>query len=353
MALDPAISSTGCAPYLHLHLWHRWMLAVRALLFVSLTSCPGGGFKIPAEDGQSVARGDSHTNGAADSALVSDVPLSADAPAPSTRRMLLSFLRDDGRKIWFQSCDLTLDGTIHCDESRFPVWVEALPPDGITLPQGVFLSSHYGFAYQLQGQWKLRNGYVQSDGTQSWSQDCDIGANGVIDCAPAAHPFKHYALPPASLTLGEGVSITSRYTYVFEASGVLKFGNGFLQSDGAKTWFQSCDIADGFALHCDPGTHPFQARESPPKAISLDPGTTLSCQYTTTYRASGKQVLLNGFMQSNGLKSWSQRCEIDDTGNLNCDVSAYPFQQWALPPKTIQVDAGHVLRCRYAIAYAW
>ncbi|MBL8619775.1 MAG: hypothetical protein JNK64_00695 [Myxococcales bacterium] len=199
------------------------------------------------------------------------------------RRLLTAYLQADGAREYVQSCAMPATGPLTCDPATSPYVAVALPPAGVTLAPGTHVGGRFGYAFVADGRIKVRQGYVQSDGTRSVSQDCDVAADGALVCDPATHPFQVVALPPSGVTPAAGTVIRDRYTYAFYADGVPKLRSGYVQSDGAQSWSQNCDVAPSGALDCDPVTHPFAAFAQPGTGLVPDAGTVLDHRYAFTY----------------------------------------------------------------------
>jgi hypothetical protein len=217
-----------------------------------------------------------------------------------------------------------------------------------TTPRGVYqnhlaelISATTGLS-QVLGP-LVRIGYVQSNGTKSWSQTCEISGAGVQDCT--VDPFATWSLPPSGVVPDAGSFISDRYAFVYRQGGGKKLRNGFVQSNGAKSWSQTCDIdGAGTTSNCSAFTS-----YGPPAGITPDAGQSLNARYAFVYTAGGVQKLRNGFVQSNGAKSWSQTCDIDAATGTTTGCTA--FSTWALPPAGITPDAGTFISDRYGFVY--
>jgi hypothetical protein len=204
--------------------------------------------------------------------------------AGTTKTTLVSgFLQSDGQKEWIQICDAPSTGPLACDPQTSPYVAVALPPPGLTLDAGTHVGGRFGFVYLVDGVTKVRSGYVQSDGARSFSQDCDVDDDGALDCAPATHPFTALALPTGGIVPDAGTHIGDRFTFTYWDGASQLLRNGFVQSDGARSWSQTCELDGRGGFDCNLDDHPFTAIPLPPSGITLDAGTTVDHRFTFTY----------------------------------------------------------------------
>jgi hypothetical protein len=204
--------------------------------------------------------------------------------------------------------------------------------------QGAPILDRYTFVYRnASGDRRLRNGFLMADGAESRSQECDIDAAGrQSNCGP----FTSY---PAPTGIG---AIGGRYAFVYNASGVQKLHIGFVRADGSASHAMTCDLAgDGATSNCTSLT----AETLPPtgSAIVLTGGQRISDRYAFVYRAGNAYKLRNGFMQSDGLKSWSQTCDIDSAGTPDCTTATHPFTEFVQPPPGVGPAGGTSANHRY------
>lgn len=195
---------------------------------------------------------------------------------------LNGYLQSDGKKEWTQICDFPEGGVLQCDDVQHPFTMTPLPSPGLPLDPGTTVAGRYTYVYRANGVLLMRNGYVQSDGLKTHSQDCTIDAAGAIDCDPMTHTFKSYTLPPAGYPLTPGTIVSDRFVYVHGLAGALKLHNGYVQSDGLKEFFQECDLPDSGVLNCDPATHPVLTVDLPPP-ISPAPAVAITHRYAFDY----------------------------------------------------------------------
>ena len=200
----------------------------------------------------------------------------------------------------------------------------------------------------------VRNGFLQSDGLKSWSQDCDLRDDGTLDCDASTHPFTEYATPETVLAaLDDGQHVGSRYAFAYVAAGVRRVRNGFMQSDGRKSWSQDCDVRDDGHIDCTAALSPFTMATTPDHVLAfLDAGQHVAGRYLFTYIAGGEQRLRNGYVQSDGLKTWSQTCDMHPDGGIDCEAALHPFTVYATSPDLIaRLDPGQSFGCRYTFSY--
>lgn len=272
--------------------------------------------------------------------------------APPVVKMRNGFVQSDGAKSHSQSCDIATDGTIDCSLMNHPFSTFALPPSGITLPINVHISDRSVVIYRAGSVKKLVTGFLQSDGAREWVQACNAPASGPLACDPQTSPYQAVALPPLGLTLDAGTHVAGRYQFAYTANGVVRVRNGYVQSDGRRTYSQDCDVAATGALDCDISTHPFTAFNLPPASITPASGTTISDRYAFTFYANGSLKLRNGYVQSDGAQAWSQTCDVSMSGAFDCDVATHPFTAFPMPPTGVTPDGGTSLTHRYGFTYA-
>lgn len=271
--------------------------------------------------------------------------------APPAAKLRNGFVQSDGAKALSQTCDVLADGALDCSTDTHPISTFTLPPAGVILTPGVHISDRNVLIYRGGGGNRLLTGYLQSDGAREWVQTCAEPATGPLTCDPVTAPFTSVALPPTGLTLDSGTTIGGRYAVVYLVGGVPKVRNGYVQSDGRRSFSQDCDITATGALDCDATTHPFNSFAMPPTGITPAIGTFISDRYTYTYFVDGALRLRSGYIQSDGTQSWSQNCDISPAGVFDCEVIAHPFTAFPLPSGGVIPDAGTTLTHRYAFTY--
>ncbi|MBN2360900.1 MAG: FAD-dependent oxidoreductase [Deltaproteobacteria bacterium] len=247
----------------------------------------------------------------------------------------LGYVQSDGARAWSQTCELSGTGAQDCDTATHPFSAWSLPPAEFA---GAPVIDRYAFVYRTaSGGHRLRNGFLMAGGAESRSQDCGIDAAGrQSNCGP----FTSYPSPTGIGAIG------GRYAFVYSASGIQKVRLGYVLADGSASHSMTCDLAgDGTTSNCTALTgYPLPPTGS---GIVLTPGQKISDRYTFVYRAAGAQKLRNGFTQSDGLKSWSQTCDIDSAGNQDCAIATHPFTEYAQPPPGVVPAAGTSANHRY------
>lgn len=269
------------------------------------------------------------------------------APAMKLRN---GFVQSDGKAAYSQTCDLDPAGTLDCTLATHPFATFALPPSDLSLPAGVTIADRSVYVYRSPSGPRLVTAFLQSDGKTEWVQTCAL-PSGALACDPATSPYTAVAMPPPGLTLDAGTHVAGRFGYPYVADGKLVVRNGYVQSDGARSYSQTCDIATDGSLDCDPTTHPFTALALPPSGVTLASGTTIADRYTFGYVLGNSLVLRSGFIQSDGAQAFSQNCDVAASGQLDCALATHPFTTFAMPPTGVTPAAGTTITHRYTFAY--
>lgn len=186
---------------------------------------------------------------------------------------------------------------------------------------------------------RIHNAFVRADGTGIYTSTCDVTSTGALTCSPSLSLVLFNSIGFSSAARIKDVSAIS-----FSVNGAQTVLLRYLDADGTKEYERVCtETALSPAPNC---TLP---RTLPSPGLPNEFQAPIAGRFMFLYLDNGVRKVRNGYVQANGLASWSQTCDLSTGGTLDCDPSTHPFTRVSLAG--ITPDPGQSISDRYTFVY--
>lgn len=187
---------------------------------------------------------------------------------------------------------------------------------------------------------RVNNAFIRADGTGMYTSTCDVKSTGALTCSPTLTLALFNTMGFSSAARIKDVSAVS-----FSANGEQKVLLRYLDANGSTEYERVCsETALSPAPIC---TAP---RTLPSPGLPGEFLGPIAGRFMFLYLDNGVRKVRNGFVQANGLASWSQTCDMSIGGTLDCAPDTHPFTRVSLAG--ITPDAGQTISDRYTFIYS-